>query len=140
MGFYDETDGYARVTKGTKGAIDATKNRGFPVFIKHVSKLSPFDKLEIKQNCPYATSLVGLRMQNKRGSGQYFSGQTEITVAEFQNHYVAINQKAMLGFNRRKSKCVDYDQALFTYTEKQLSTQQASHFLWAVLRTKEALS
>ena len=129
LGFYDDTDGYARVTKGTKGAIDATKHCNFPVFIKHVSKLSPFDKLEIKKNCPYATSLVGARLQGKRQSDKYFNGQTEMTVAEFQNHYVAINQKSMLGFNKRKSKRVDYDQALFTYTEKQLSTRQASHFL-----------
>ena len=126
LGFYD---GYARVTKGTKGAIDATKHSGFPVFIKHVSKLSPFDKLEIKRNCPYASSLVGTRLTDKPQFDKYFNGQTEMTVAEFQNHYVAINQNAMSGFNNRKSKRVDYDQALFTYTEKQLSTQQASHFL-----------
>lgn len=129
LGFYDDTDGYARVTKGTKGAIDATKHRRFPVFIKHVAKLSPFDKLEIKQGCPYASSLVGTRMKGTLLFDKYFNGQTEMTVTEFQNHYVAINQNAMSGFNRQKSKRVDYDQALFTYTEKQLNTQRASHFL-----------
>ena len=129
LGFYDDTDGYARVTKGTKGAIDATKRRNFPLFIKHISKLSLFDKLEIKNNCPYASSLVGARVNTKYQLDNYFNGQTEMTVAEFQNHYVAINQKAMLGFNKHKSKCVDYDQALFTYNEKQLSRLQASHFM-----------
>ncbi|WP_217543198.1 hypothetical protein [Vibrio metschnikovii] len=129
LGFYDGTNGYARVTKDTKGAIDATKNQRYPLFIKNISKLSPSDTLEIKSNCPYASSLVGARINVKGQFDKYFNGQKEMKVAEIQNHYIAINQQAMSGFDRAKSKRVDYTQALFTYTEKQLSTKQASHFL-----------
>ncbi|WP_299136563.1 hypothetical protein [uncultured Vibrio sp.] len=129
LGFYDDKDGYVRVTADTKGAIDATKNKGFPTFIKHISKLLPLDKLEIKSRCPYASSLVGARVGTKKQVDKYFNSQTIMTVEEFQNHYIKINQRALSGLNRAKSKHVDYEQALFTYTEKQLSSQQASHFL-----------
>lgn len=129
LGFYDDSDGYARVTYDTKGAIDATKNKAFPVFIKHITKLLPLDKLEIKSQCPYASLLVGATANDKKQLSKYFNGQTEMTVAEFQNHYITINQQAMSGYNNAKTKRVDYEQALFTYTEKQVSTQQASHFL-----------
>ncbi|MGL1720169.1 hypothetical protein ACSTHF_02055 [Vibrio parahaemolyticus] len=129
LGFYDETDGYVRVTMDTDEAINATSNSGFPVFIKHISKLSLFDKLEIKSSCRYVSSLVGASVTAQSQLKKYFNNQKEMTVAEFQNHYIAINQQAMSGYNRAKTKRVDYDQALFTYTEKQLRSRQSSHFL-----------
>ncbi|MEC6832012.1 hypothetical protein VXS06_09585 [Photobacterium toruni] len=129
LGFYDDSDGYVRVTCDTKGAIDTTKNKAFPLFIKHITKLLPFDKLEIKSGCPYPSLLVGAFVNIKSQLSKYFNGQTEMTVAEFQNHYITTNQQAMSGYNNAKTKRVDYEQALFTYTEKQVNTQQASHFL-----------
>lgn len=129
LGFYDNSDGYARITCDTKGAIDATKRKKSPLFIKHITKLLPHDKLEIKSRCPYASLLVGAAANDKSQLSKYFNGQAEITVAEFQNHYITINQQTMSGYNKVKSKRVNYEQALFTYTEKQLKTQQASHFL-----------
>ncbi|MGI9920190.1 hypothetical protein [Vibrio owensii] len=129
LGFYDDSDGYARVTKDTKGAIDATNNNGFPIFIKPISKLSPLDKLEIKRNCRYTSSLVNACVQSKGQIDKYFNGKTKITVAELQNHYVSVNQHVLLGYNKKKSKRVDYVQALFTYTAKQLNPQRSSFFL-----------
>lgn len=129
LGFFDNTDGFARVTGDTNGAINITKHRYFPVFIKHISKLSFFDKLEIKGKCPYVSSLVGARVGTSQQIDKYYNGQNEMTISEFQNYYIKINQQAMSGFARTKSKRVDYTQALFTYTKMQLSTQQASHFL-----------
>tara|TARA_Y100000588_G_scaffold395303_1_gene522791 strand:- start:11356 stop:13698 length:2343 start_codon:yes stop_codon:yes gene_type:complete len=129
LGFYDDNEGYARVTKDTKGAIDVTNRRDFPTFIKHVSKLSMFDKLEVKRGCPYTSSLVGARVEVKGQVDKYFNSRMEITVAELQNYYVEINQRAISGFNKGAFKHVDYDQALFTYTQSQLNTRKASHFL-----------
>ncbi len=135
LGFYDDNDGYARVTKDTEGAIDVTNRRDFPTFVKHVSKLSMFDKLEVKKGCPYTSYLVGARIGVTKQIDKYFNGRLEITVAEFQNYYVEINQQAILGFNKGASKRVDYDQALFTYTESQLNTRKASHFLLIPIRS-----
>ncbi|NOH72590.1 hypothetical protein F0225_14745 [Vibrio pectenicida] len=139
LGFYDDSDGYARVTCDTKGAINVTKRRDNPKFIKHFSKLSPLDKLEIKKRCHYASLLVGATMNEKRQLRKYFNNQTEITVAEFQNHHIKINQQAISGYNRAKTKRVNYDRALFAYTEKQLSTQRASHFLLLPIESLGAL-
>ncbi|WP_305816897.1 hypothetical protein [Photobacterium leiognathi] len=66
LGFYDDSDGYARVTCDTKGAIDTTKREDYPVFIKHITKLLPLDKLEIKNGCPYASLLVGATVNDKQ--------------------------------------------------------------------------
>lgn len=137
LGFYDNTDGYIRVTKDTKEAINITKKSSNPLFIKHICKLSPFDKIEARSNCPYISLLIGARINVKQQIKKYLNDQTEITVSEFQNHYVSINQNAISGYNRRRTKLVDYDHALFTYTEKQLSTQQASHYLLVPIESLE---
>ncbi|MEZ8778666.1 hypothetical protein AB6D85_13685 [Vibrio splendidus] len=125
LGFFDDTDGYVRVTKDTKGTINLKYN----IFIKHITRLTIFDKLEIRHKCIYTSSLVGVAVSSSKQEKKYFNGQREMTVAEFQNHIVAANLNSILGYNQGRTKRVDYDNALFSYTEKQVNRLQASHFL-----------
>ncbi|MBF4308323.1 hypothetical protein, partial [Vibrio anguillarum] len=52
-----------------------------------------------------------------------------LTVAEFQNHFVQINQKYLSGYNKNQTKQIDYENALFTFTEQQLKANKSSHFI-----------
>ena len=126
LGFFDGTDKCVRVASDTEGAINVSTT---PKFIKPIMELSSFDKLVFMSQCPYALSLTGSSLASDQMLDKYTAGKTELTVAEFQNHCIAKNQDNISGYNRAHSKRVDYDNALFTYTDKQLNSQTGSPFL-----------
>lgn len=129
LGFFDGTDKVVRVTCNTPGATKLPNSKGEPKYIKPIAELLPFDKLSVKHGCAYASSLLGLHMSGKIKLKKYCNEKDVLTVAEFQNHFVHTNQANLTGYNKQQNKRVDYENALFTFTEKQLKVQQASHFL-----------
>jgi hypothetical protein len=129
LGFFDGTDKCVRVTADTEEAIDASITKHQPKFIKPIVELSAFDKLIFMNECPYARSLTGVHVRTKHQLEKYTAGKKELTVAEFQNHYIAMNQNNITGYNKTHSKLVDYENALFTYTESQLKSQIGSAFI-----------
>ncbi|TVU73115.1 hypothetical protein FQP87_16070 [Vibrio tasmaniensis] len=129
LGFYDGKDKIARVTHDTQGATEVPNPQGKPKFIKPIIDLSPFDKLSVISGCSNVADLFGVRIIGDLKIDKYCAGRTVITVAELQNHFVQTNQARLTGYNKQQSKRVDYENALFTFTEKQLMIQKASHFL-----------
>lgn len=127
LGFFDGIDKCVRVTADTKGAIDVSISN--PKFIKPIVELSAFDKLVFMVKCPYTYLLTGSGLTNEQQHKKLTAGKKELTVAEFQNHYIAMNQGNITGYNKTHSKRVDYENALFTYTDKQLNMQGGSPFI-----------
>ncbi|PML08707.1 hypothetical protein BCT86_07970 [Vibrio breoganii] len=122
LGFFDGSDKCVRVTPDTKRATDKTdvRNPHQPKFIKPIAQLEPFDTLVFKSNCPYAFPLTGCLLSEQSQYDNYTAGRQELTVAEFQNHTIEMNQSQLKGYNRSKTKHVDFEKALFAYTQKQL--------------------
>ncbi|EGR1698501.1 hypothetical protein R1W14_001001 [Vibrio parahaemolyticus] len=129
LGFFDGTDKIARVTHDTKGATEVPNPRGKPKYIKPIADLSPLDKLCMISGCSHAFTLLGVHLNGKLKYEKYCAGKQELTVAELQKHYIQTNQAHLSGYNKERSHKVDYENALFAFTEKQLMIQQASHFL-----------
>lgn len=129
LGFFDGTDKCVRVTADTKGAIAISITKQHSKLIKPIVELSTFDKLVFKNQCPYTLSLINSLLVKEKQREKFTAGKTELTVAEFQNHYIAINQDNISGHNKTGSKLVDYENALFVYTDKQLNHQAGSHFI-----------
>ncbi|UYM14600.1 hypothetical protein [Endozoicomonas euniceicola] len=130
LGFYDGTDKVARVTDDTQGAIEApNRNKGLPRYLKPIAELSPIDKLAMVHQCRYGSILLGQALFSTRQYEKYCAGKKVLTVAELQNHFVNANQASLTGYNTKQTKQVDYENALFTFTEKQLNAKKASHFL-----------
>ncbi|WP_198432168.1 hypothetical protein [Marinomonas sp. BSi20584] len=127
LGFFDGTDKCARVTADTKGAIDVSVTN--PKFIKPIVELSIFDKLVFMNHCPFARCLSGSGSFSKQQLEKFTAGKNEFTVAEFQNHCIAINQGNITGYNHTGSKHVDFENALFTYTDYQLNNKTGSPFI-----------
>ena len=117
LGFFDGSDKYVRVAPNTKGAIKLKKNK----YIKPIAELTNFDTLVFKAFCPYAEFLTGRGITSQRQLISINGGLKELTVAEFQNFTVERNQPQLKGFNSTNEKFVDFENALFAYTEKQLS-------------------
>ncbi|MEJ6080183.1 hypothetical protein MT391_16850 [Vibrio sp. 1-Bac 57] len=130
LGFFDDSDKYVRVTPTTKGAICKTI-RGDGVFIKSIAQLKAFDTLSFKSNCPYNNLLTGCNHISLAQYSNYTGGKQELTVAEFQNFTIEKNQSQLKGYNKNQSKYVDFDNALFAYTQKQLGGQIKNPFLLA---------
>jgi hypothetical protein len=129
LGFYDGTDKVARVTHDTQGAIETPNPSRELKYLKPIAALSPIDKLSIKIRCPYSSALLGVQLGSKEKIKKYSAGRKVLTVAEFQNHYINANQANLKGYNRHQSKKVDYENALFTFTEKQINVRKSSPFL-----------
>lgn len=131
LGFFDDGDKCVRVSPDTKGAIDKTDRRNLhnPKFIKPIAQLEPFDTLEFKVHCPYAKALTGSDLGDQAQRNKYVAGQKTLTVAEFQNHTVEMNQSRIKGSNRSQSKSVDVERALFLYTEQQMGGKVTHPFL-----------
>jgi hypothetical protein len=127
LGFFDGTDKCVRVTADTEGAIDVSNTN--PKFIKPIVELSAFDKLFFANHCQHTSYLTGSFTLNKQQVKKVTAGKKELTAAEFQNHYIAINQDNITGYNGSHSKRIDYDNALFTYIERQLNTESGSPFI-----------
>lgn len=127
LGFFDDSDKCVRVSPDTKGAIDVTVTN--PKFIKPIAQLEPFDTLEFKVHCPYAKVLTGADLVTQAQRNKYVAGQKTLTVAEFQNHIIEMNQSQLNGYNRNKSKSVDVEHALFMYTKKQMGGRVTHPFL-----------
>ncbi|WP_373433271.1 hypothetical protein ACEO96_04970 [Vibrio anguillarum] len=127
LGFFDGTDKCLRVTPDTKGAIDVSTTR--PKFIKPIAQLEAFDTLMFISNCSYAQVLTGSSLITKPQRDKYTAGKQELTVAEFQNHTIEINQSQLTGYNIYQTKSVDFENALFAYTEKQLGGKVTHPFL-----------
>jgi len=127
LGFFDDSDKCVRVSPDTKGAIDVTVT--YPKFIKPIAQLEPFDTLQFKRSCPYARALTGSELGHQAQRNKYVAGQQTLTVAEFQNHTVEINQSQLNGYNHHQSKSVDVEHALFLYTEQQLGGRVTHPFL-----------
>jgi hypothetical protein len=127
LGFFDDSDKYVRVTPTTKGTIrvgkDSTK------FIKPIAQLKAFDTLTFKGGCPYANLLTGCNPTTLAQYNSYTGGKKELTVAEFQNFIIEKNQGQLKGYNNTQSKYVDFDNALFAYTQKQLGGKVKNPFL-----------
>lgn len=123
LGFFDGTDKTVRVTPESKGSIALPTSRGNkPKYIKPIADLSAFDSLVLIQGCPMAAQLLGTDFRKCNPIYKCTKNGT-CTVAEFQNHHVSFNQEKMSGFNRRQTKRVDYDNALFAFTERQITSQ-----------------
>ncbi|MCL1068694.1 hypothetical protein L2735_18145 [Shewanella olleyana] len=138
LGFFDGTDKSVRVTKDTHGAIELPTTRGnTPKYIKPINKVSATDQLFIVMKCPYIKQLLGARLVTRFAAKKYFAGKKSMTVAEFENHYIALNRDKITGYNKTQTKKIKYDHALFTFNEKQLNKQSASHFLLVPLGTLE---
>ena len=137
LGFFDGTDKCVRVTAETVGAIDVSTKS--PKFIKPMVELSAFDRLVFLSNCPYTTPLTGCKLTSESQCKKFTAGKRELTVAEFQNHCIAINQGNITGYNRTHSKRVEYENALFTYTDKQIKSRSASPFMLKPIASLETL-
>ncbi|MFK0570735.1 hypothetical protein [Endozoicomonas sp.] len=137
LSFYDGIDKVARVTHDTQGAIEVPNPTGKSKYLKPIAELSPFDKLAMVSRCPYASALLGAAFSTKPQIEKYCAGKQVLTVAEFQNHFVDANQANLTGYNKKQTKQVDYENALFAFTEKQLNAQQASHFLLVPIASLE---
>lgn len=129
LGFFDGGDKYARVTNDTKGATDITVVSGHPKFIKPIAQLEVFDKLVFKESCPYARALTGSNLTTKEQLAKYTAGKRVLTVAEFQNLMVEMNQPQLTSYNRGQTKSVDLERALFAYTQRQVGGQITHPFI-----------
>ncbi|MFT5717446.1 MAG: hypothetical protein ACI9T7_001638 [Oleiphilaceae bacterium] len=127
LGFFDDSDKCVRVTPDTKGAIDVSITA--PKFIKPIAQLEAFDTLIFKNNCPYAKALTGCPFTLKIQYDKYTAGKRELTLAEFQNHTIEMNQFQLKGYNRAQTKFVDFEYALFAYTQKQFAGRVTHPFL-----------
>ena len=122
LGFFDGSNKCVRVTPDTKGAIDVSISN--PKFIKPLAQLESFDTLLFKHHCIYTHTLTGADNFKK-----YTAGKQELTVEEFQNHTIKMNQTKLSGYNHSQTKNVDFENALFAYTEKQLGGRVTHPFL-----------
>lgn len=131
LGFFDGSDKCVRVTPDTKGATDKTdvRNLHHPKFIKPIAQLEAFDTLVFKGNCPYSHSLTGCKLAKQDQYDKHTAGKKELTVAEFQNHTIEMNQSHLKGYNENQTKHVDFESALFAYTQKQFGGRVAHPFL-----------
>ena len=126
LGFFDDSDKCVRVTPDTKGAIDVSIT--VPKFIKPIAELEAFDTLVFKMQCPYAKTLLGCELTTKSKFDNYTAGKHELTVAEFQNHTIEMNQSQLKGYNKEQTKFVYFEHALFAYTQKQLGGKVTTPF------------
>tara|TARA_R110002124_G_scaffold135152_5_gene298034 strand:- start:2303 stop:4615 length:2313 start_codon:yes stop_codon:yes gene_type:complete len=126
LGFFDGTDKCLRVTLGTKGSTNVSTT--FPKFIKPIAQLEAFDTLVVKHKCPYARVLTGCDFTTQGQRNMYMSGKEELTVAELQNHTIEMNQPQLNGHNTCQTKSVDFENALFTYTQKQMGGRVKNPF------------
>lgn len=123
LGFFDNTDKTVRVTQDTKGAIALPTSRGNPPkYIKPIADISPFDKLQLTNKCKLTTQLIGVVFIQNSPIFKQFNTNI-VKVAEFQNYYVSLNQARISGFNRKQTRYVEYENALFAFTERQLANQ-----------------
>ncbi|WP_198300684.1 hypothetical protein [Vibrio anguillarum] len=131
LGFFDGSDKCVRVTPDTKGAIDRTDTRNphHPKFIKPIAQLELFDTLVFISRCPYTQALVGSECSSKVQRDKYAAGKQALTVTAFQDHTIEMNQSQLTGYNCSQTKSVDFDNALFAYTEKQLGGRVTHPFL-----------
>ncbi|MEF1338598.1 hypothetical protein REH81_17715, partial [Vibrio rotiferianus] len=129
LGFFDGGDKCVRVTPDTKGAIDRTYRPQYPKFIKPIAQLEAFDTLVFKVNCPYAFALTGCQFSTQHQYNNYTAGREELTVAEFQNYTIEMNQSHLKGYNQAQTKHVDFESALFAYTQKQFGGRVTHPFL-----------
>ncbi|MDN3609423.1 hypothetical protein ACFFUP_06440 [Vibrio ostreicida] len=129
LGFFDGSDKCVRVTPDTTGAIDRTYRPQYPKFIKPIAQLEAFDTLVFKSNCPYSQALTGCPLSNQHQYDKYIAGKEELTVAEFQNHTIEMNQSHLKGYNKYQTKHVDFENALFAYTQKQFCGKVTHPFL-----------
>ena len=129
LGFFDGSDKCVRVTPDTKGAIDKSHKPHHPKFIKPIAQLEPFDTMVFMSHCPYAQALTGSNFVLESQYSKYTRGKVELTVADFQNHIIEMNQSQLSGLNQYQTKSVDVEHALFMYTEKQLGGRVKHPFL-----------
>lgn len=128
LGFFDDSDKYVRVSPTTKGAMRKT-GKAPSKFIKPITQLEAFDTLTFKGHCSYSYLLTGCHLQSPSQYSNYTEGKQELTVAEFQNFIIEKNQRQLKGYNNNQSKYVDFDNALFAYTQKQLGGKVKNPFL-----------
>ncbi|MBF4366390.1 hypothetical protein, partial [Vibrio anguillarum] len=129
LGFFDNTDKAVRVTPDTPGAYYSPNPQGKAKYLKPIIKLSLLDKLSMIGKCATVSALLGKSIASKLDYVKYSAGKKVLTVAEFQNHFVQINQKYLSGYNKNQTKQIDYENALFTFTEQQLKANKSSHFI-----------
>lgn len=137
LGFFDGSDKCVRVHPNTKGAIDVSITN--PKFLKPIAQLEMLDTLMFKASCPYSFLLTGCPLLEKFQYKNYTAGKKELTVAAFQNHTIEINQPPLRGYNTHQTKSVDFESALFAYTEKQLGGKVKHPFLLASLASLSRL-
>jgi hypothetical protein len=138
LGFFEGTNKSVRVTADTLGALEVPTTRGhIPKYIKPINKLVALDKLFFVIKCPYMSLLLGVKLGVKSLINKYSAGKKVMTVTEFENYYISTNQKNITGYNKTQTKKINYEDALFTFTEKQLFSRSASHFLLVPLGTLE---
>ncbi|MCG7584429.1 hypothetical protein [Photobacterium sp. OFAV2-7] len=132
LGFYDNGDGFVRVTPNTKGASFSVRG-SHKIFTKEIVHLQPKDKLLIVDRCKYNTYLHGKAIGSSRAHinenlEAYYSNQASprkvVTVTEFQNVMLKKSIENLKGFpigynKSAKGKC-QYQYALFAFTTNQL--------------------
>lgn len=127
LGFFDGSDKCVRVTPDTNGAIDVSTTTA--IFIKPIAQLEALDRLLFKSNCIYAKALTGCLLVSNAQFNKYTTGKQELTLTAFQNHTIKMNQPQLRGYNRYQTKSVNFEEALFAYTQKQLGGQVKHPFL-----------
>lgn len=135
LGFFDDGDKCVRVAQNTSGAIEVKTSNQYPKYIKPIAQIEASDTLVFKSNCLYSKMLTGCPLSSKGQYKKYLAGKQELTLTEFQNHYIEINKSQLNGYNRHQTKSVDFDKALFAYTHKQLSGRVSNPFLLVPIKT-----
>ncbi len=129
LGFFDSTDKIVRVTEDTAFSVRlVTRKRTTYIYTKRIVDLHPSDKLQLSLRCKITDLLIGKRIQK---SNQILTGtkNNTITVSDFQDYYVSLNRDRICGFNGSQTKSIEYENALFTFTERQLFFQDnGDHF------------
>ncbi|MGO2356005.1 MAG: hypothetical protein ACTH58_14885 [Marinomonas foliarum] len=134
LGLFDDGDKCVRVTADTPGAIDLSNNQ-FQKFIKPIAQIELSDTLMFMQRCVYSNKLTGSPLIIQSQLNKYTSGKDKLTLAEFQNHTITLNESQLTGFNKNQTKSVDFDNALFAYTYKQLGEKNKSPFLLVPIKS-----
>ncbi|NNN45351.1 MULTISPECIES: hypothetical protein [unclassified Vibrio] len=128
LGFYDEGDGFVRVSQATNNAERKKVQRGSNKYIKPIVSLQPDDELMIVSYCPYGKYLLGTSI--KPGVKKIFSRE-KMTIAQFQDiwvKYVISNLAGFpVGYNKSHTGKCKYKYALFSFTGNQMITNNPAY-------------
>lgn len=140
LGFYDNGNGYVRVSEDTHNSKEIISGIAgkYKRYIKKIINLKPEDELLIAQSCPFNKYLHGMEVKFEINSKKitahtiYPNGSNStiklLTVAQFQDSIIKYSISKLPGFpiginNSSKGKC-KYKNALFAFTVHQLAKKR----------------